>query len=86
MRFNEHGDGFQKIEGGREWAYPARGFTGIGVICGRAVRCLTPEVQVICHAGYELKESDAHDMLALHERFGVDLLRAQWEAIGSLKR
>lgn len=82
VRFDKQGNGVQKTEGGREWPYPARGFTGTGSIGGRAVRCLTPEVQVLCHAGYKLKESDVHDMRALHEHFGVDLLPAQWEAIG----
>jgi hypothetical protein len=47
------------------------------------MQCLTSDVQVLCHAGYDLKESDAHDMRALHDRFGVDLLPAQREAIGS---
>ncbi len=83
VRFDENGDGVQKIEGGRKWAYPARGFSGNGIIGGRTMRCLTPEVQVLCHAGYELKDSDAHDMRALHERFGVDLLPEQREAIRS---
>lgn len=83
VRFSAQGDGVQKIEGRKDWTYPATGFTGTGTIAGRTVRCLTPEVQVLCHAAYELKESDAHDMRALHERFGVDLLPAQWEAIAS---
>src|SRR6266849_2348420 len=46
VRFDDKGDGVQKIEGGRDWPYPARGFTGTGAIRGRSVRCLTPEVQV----------------------------------------
>jgi lincosamide nucleotidyltransferase A/C/D/E len=83
VRFNEHGDGLQQIEGGKEWAYPARGFGGAGTVGGRPARCLTPEVQVLCHAGYELKDSDAHDMRALRDRFGVDLLPEQREAISS---
>jgi len=83
VRFNDNGDGIQKIEGGREWAYPAAGFTGTGAIGGRPVRCLTPVVQVLCHSGYELKDTDVHDMRALHERFGVDLLPEQLEAIAS---
>src|SRR5713101_5136561 len=32
VRFGDNGDGVQKIEGGRDWPYPARGFTGIGAI------------------------------------------------------
>lgn len=37
----------------------------------------------ICLAGYELKDSDAHDMRALRERFGVVLTTEQRKAIGS---
>jgi hypothetical protein len=44
---------------------------------------LTPEVQVLCHASYELKDSDAHDMRALQEHFGVELLPEQQEVVGS---
>jgi hypothetical protein len=36
------------------------------------LRCLTPEVQVLCHAGYELGETDHHDLAVLRERFGVN--------------
>jgi hypothetical protein len=28
---------------------------------------------VLCHAGYQLREVDFHDMQALHRRFGVRL-------------
>jgi lincosamide nucleotidyltransferase A/C/D/E len=77
VRFDAAGNGIQQIEGGREWTFPAAGFAGTGSIGGRPVTCLTPEVQVICHAGYELDEDDICDVQALHERFGVELLPAQ---------
>jgi hypothetical protein len=35
------------------------------------VPCLTAEVQVLCHAGYVLAETDLHDLAVLRERFGV---------------
>lgn len=47
------------------------------IVGGRRVRCLTAEIQVLCHAGYELDDDDFRDMRALHERFGVDLLPEQ---------
>ncbi len=83
VRFDAEGNGVQKIERGMEWTFPADGFTGSGTIAGCPIRCLTSEVQVLCHAGYELKDSDINDMRALHERFGLDLLAEQWEAIDS---
>jgi hypothetical protein len=38
---------------------------------GRPVRCLSPEVQVLVHAGYELTEKDYRELELLRERFGV---------------
>ena len=71
VAFDEAGNGIYRMEDGRDWAYPARGFTGRGRVLGREVRCLTAEVQVLCHAGYELDETDRHDLALLRERFGV---------------
>ncbi|MET0938666.1 MAG: amino acid transporter [Gaiellaceae bacterium] len=71
VAFNEAGDGIYRMEDGRDWAYPAAGFAGRGSIAGQSVPCLTPEVQVLCHAGYELAETDRHDLAVLRERFGV---------------
>jgi lincosamide nucleotidyltransferase A/C/D/E len=71
VAFNEAGDGIYRMEDGRDWAYPSAGFAGRGSIGGQSVPCLTPEVQVLCHAGYELAETDHHDLAVLRERFGV---------------
>ena len=65
------GGGVYQMSGGREWVYPAAGFAGRGRVAGRAVRCLTPEVQVLVHDGYELAEKDYRELRLLHERFGV---------------
>lgn len=77
VQFDAEGNGIQKIDGGKEAVYPADGLTGTGVIGDHPVRCLTPELQVRSHTGYELKDSDAHDMRALLDRFGVALLPEQ---------
>lgn len=58
---------------GSEWVYPTQGFTGRGAIGGRLVRCLSPEAQVLVHAGYDLGEKDYRELRLLHERFGVEL-------------
>jgi len=71
VAFNEHGDGIYRMRNGEDWAYPAWGFAGRGRVLDLAVRCLSPEVQVLCHTGYELDGDDFLDMHALQERFGV---------------
>jgi lincosamide nucleotidyltransferase A/C/D/E len=71
VAFDASGDGIYRMDDGQDWAYPARGFAGTGLVLGKSVRCLTPEVQVLCHAGYDLAETDRHDLGLLRERFGV---------------
>lgn len=71
VRFTAEGDGIYRMDDGRDWPYPAAGFEGHGSVLGRSVRCLTPEVQVLCHAGYELADTDHHDLALLRERFGI---------------
>ena len=68
--FDESGDGIYVMQTGGTWPYPAAGFAGEGSVLGRDVRCLTPEVQVLCHGGYELDDDDRHDLAALEAQFG----------------
>lgn len=75
VRFDERGNGVYRMEDGEDWIYPADGFTGRGRIEGREVRCLTPDVQMLGHAGgYEPDWTDFHDMRLLNSRFGTPLL------------
>jgi lincosamide nucleotidyltransferase A/C/D/E len=67
------GGGVYLMDDGREWVYPAAGFAGRGKVAGGDVQCLSPEVQVLVHHGYELTENDFRELYLLHERFGVDL-------------
>ena len=71
VTWQANGEGLYLMHDGRTWPYPARGFRGTGRVLGRRVRCLTPEVQVIAHAGYELDETDLADVNALRERFDL---------------
>ena len=73
VRFDARGDGVYRKVNGEHWTYPAAGFRGRGAVLGRPVRCLTPEVQVLCHAGYELDDDDRRDLGLLAERFGVEV-------------
>ena len=53
--------------------YPTASLTGEGVIGGQPVRCNSPEWLVKFHSGYELDETDYHDVSALCEKFGIEL-------------
>src|SRR5688500_18619374 len=72
--FDEAGNGVYRMGSGSDWIFPADGFKGTGSILGRIVKCLTPDVQVLCHAhGYVPSEKDFRDMELLKERFGLEL-------------
>jgi lincosamide nucleotidyltransferase A/C/D/E len=72
--FDRAGNGVYRLENGSDWIFPAPGFSGRGEIQGVGVRCLSPEVQVLCHAhGYVPTEKDVRDMELLQARFGVEL-------------
>jgi lincosamide nucleotidyltransferase A/C/D/E len=74
VRFDDTGGGVYRMEDGGDWIYPAAGFAGRGIIAGREVKCLTPDIQMLGHAGgYVPHETDFHDMRLLHERFGTAL-------------
>jgi lincosamide nucleotidyltransferase A/C/D/E len=75
VRFDADGNGVYRMENGEDWIFAAEGFSGRGRIGGREVRCLSPDVQMLNHAGgYEPHDTDFHDMWLLHERFGTKLL------------
>jgi len=77
VEFDEGGGGIQGLPGGGTCRYPPEGFSGTGVIAGRSLPCLTPEVQVyFCHQGYEPADKDRHDITRLCERFGLKLPEA----------
>ena len=72
--FDEAGNGVYRMHNGDDWIFPAEGFGGCGTIEGVNVRCLSPEVQVLCHAhGYVPAEKDLRDMELLEARFGIEL-------------
>jgi lincosamide nucleotidyltransferase A/C/D/E len=73
VTFDAGGGGVYVTDAGGTWTYPAGGFAGRGEIAGRPVRCLTPEVQVVVHDGYDLGDKDYRELRLLHERFGVEL-------------
>jgi lincosamide nucleotidyltransferase A/C/D/E len=71
VAFTNAGDGVYRMRNGEDWIYPASGFEGVGRVLGRRVRCLTAEVQMLSHTGYEPGANHAHDVTALSRRFGI---------------
>lgn len=72
VAFDESGNGvYGPPENGD--VVPASTFGGVGEIGGRAVRCMTADYQVGSHTGYTLAPKDIADVLALRDRFGVEL-------------
>jgi len=51
--------------------YPYDSLRGTGVINGRTVKTITPEWMVRFHIGYQLDETDYHDVKLLCQRFGL---------------
>ncbi len=71
MRLDDRGDGIPAWEAGG-FVFKRQDLAGEGVIAGVAVQCLTPEMQVLCHTGYELPDKQLCDLELLHEAFGVE--------------
>ncbi len=67
------GTGRQSTGTGGEFVYPPGSTDASGRIGGREVRCLTPELLVTFHLGYEPRDIDRRDMAALAERFWIRL-------------
>jgi lincosamide nucleotidyltransferase A/C/D/E len=72
VEFDEAGDGRQDLGNGEFGIYPSKGLTGVGVIGRRRVRCLTPEIQLAHHRGYDLPPHERHDLALLACAFGFD--------------
>jgi lincosamide nucleotidyltransferase A/C/D/E len=72
VTWDPEGGGVYEMGDGKQWTYPAQGFTGRGSVDGQSVRCLSPEVQVLVHAGYELTRKDYRELYLLRQRFGVE--------------
>ncbi|MGI8857582.1 MAG: nucleotidyltransferase domain-containing protein [Thermomicrobiales bacterium] len=73
VTFDAAGAATQRLPDGTDCLYPAEGFTGRGVVDHRVVRCLTAEVQLLHHLGYEPDADDRHDVRLLCARFGLPL-------------
>jgi lincosamide nucleotidyltransferase A/C/D/E len=66
------GNGWQQLDDGTWGLYDANGLDAAGEIAGR-VRCISAELQLRHHRGYEWTDNDRADMTRLGERFGLDV-------------
>jgi lincosamide nucleotidyltransferase A/C/D/E len=73
VAFDSDGNGHQDLGHGRSGLYPVEGLGGIGAIAGRPVRCITPQLQLLHHLGYEPTDRDREDVQSLAEHFGLAL-------------
>jgi len=73
VTFDSEGGGVQVLQNGRSYRYPPQGFTAMGEVNGRRMKCLSAEVQAECHYGYEPDEKDWHDMKILRQHFGIKI-------------
>ena len=72
IAFQPNGDAIYVMAEGGEWTYPAGSLTGRGEIAGRPVRCLAPDMALVCHSqGYALDETHQRDVAALCARYGL---------------
>ena len=71
--FDGEGNGRQTGAGpnGGDAVYPARGLTAKGIVCGRTVACLTADLLLRHHTGYEPSTKDRHNVRVLCEQFGL---------------
>lgn len=53
--------------------YPADSLTGVGLVKGHPVRCISPEWVVKFHTGYEFDADDYRDVQAICQRFGIEM-------------
>ena len=67
------GNGWQQLEDGTWGRYDADGLDAWGEVGGRRVRCISPELQLRHHRGYDWTPNDRADMARLAERFDLTL-------------
>jgi len=81
VTWDEHGDGVQAQPNDSTFTYPAEGFRGIGHVARHPVRCLSVEVQILCHDGYQLDVGDQQDLETLRSVPGGDNAKGSSEGI-----
>lgn len=75
VTFDDEGGGLQPQPSGAVFRYPPECFVQ-GRVGGCRVACISAEVQVLCHLGYEPSPKDAQDVLAVCQTFGLPVPKA----------
>ncbi len=73
VAWGSDGTGIQDGSAGERFIYPPGSTDAAGRIGGRTVRCLTPELLIAFHLGYEPRPIDRQDMAALARQFDLEL-------------
>ncbi len=71
--FDAAGNGWQQLSGDAWGLYPKAGLEATGTVGGRVVPCISAELQLRHHLGYEWGADDRRDMERLAERYGLPL-------------
>jgi lincosamide nucleotidyltransferase A/C/D/E len=69
MRLDDRGNSIPAWKD-EELVFKREDLAGKGMIAGYTVQCLSPEMQVLCHKGYDLPHEQRRDFEFLHEKFG----------------
>lgn len=69
---DENGNGVPVWEDDRNFVYKEQDLAGKGLISGFSVNCVSPEMQMFCHSGYDLPDKQKPDLELLHKKFSVD--------------
>ena len=72
MQLDDQGNGVPTWEDNEGLIFKEQDLGGKGRIAGFAVQCLSPEMQAVCHTGYEIPEKQVRDLELLHEKYGVE--------------
>jgi len=72
MRLDDQGNGILAWNDTEGFVFRKQDLSGLGVIVGFPVQCITPETQMLCHTGYELPEMHLRDLQLLYEKFGIE--------------
>jgi lincosamide nucleotidyltransferase A/C/D/E len=70
LRMDEQGNGIPAWDS-EGLTFKRQDLAGKGKITGFAVRCLSPEIQVVCHTGYQLPDVQRRDLELLHKKYSV---------------
>jgi lincosamide nucleotidyltransferase A/C/D/E len=70
LTFDQAGNGLQQLQDGNYGTYTAEGLSGRGRVGRRPVRCLSRDLQLRFHAGYERDDNDRHDIELLRRLAG----------------